>query len=196
VDAKLLRLSTFSGRLTMLKLESMVATAWLGGLCLVSSAATCDLVTLSSAAFENKTVLASSYLANNLRDDGLSFNIDTCSSASVSALQPSAIPALAISNFSGVMQDISNGAIDTLTFPQNSDFLTLLNWKVVLNSDDFKSDLTGKVKLDPTTYLGTVSGSPAPESETESESETYAMLLAGLCVVGFVARRRRPSSQP
>ncbi len=182
----------------MMKLESIAAAAWLGGLCLVSSAATCDLVTLSSAAFENKTVLTSSYLANNVLDDGLSFIIDTCSSVSVNALQASAIPALAVSNFSGVIQDISNGAIDTLTFPHNSGFLTLLSWKGVLNSGDFKSDLTGKVKLDHTTYTGTVSGSPAPESESESESEseTYAMLLAGLGVVGVVARRRRPGSQP
>jgi hypothetical protein len=64
---------------------------------------------------------------------------------------------------------------------------TMLSWIGSLGSGDYTVHVTGMTNLKNAAYLGTVSASPAPEPET------YAMLLAGLGVVGFLARRRRPS---
>jgi hypothetical protein len=63
----------------------------------------------------------------------------------------------------------------------------MLSWIGKLDSGNYTVHVTGITNLKNAAYLGTVSASPAPEPET------YAMLLAGLGVVGFLARRRRPS---
>jgi hypothetical protein len=100
---------------------------------------------------------------------------------SFSALQTFAVSTGAISKFAGVL--VGHGKLASTSSGGN----TMLSWIGSLGSGDYTVHVTGVTNLKNAAYLGTVSASPAPEPET------YAMLLAGLGVVGFLARRRRPS---
>ncbi len=164
----------------MMKLKSIAATALLGGLCIAATANTYNLGILDSSAFDTLGMLSDKYAANSVISDDWNFTIGTHSDVSFSALQTFAVSTGAISNFAGVL--VGHGNLASTSSAGN----TMLSWIGSLGSGDYTVHVTGVTNLKNAAYLGTVSASPAPEPET------YAMLLAGLGVVGFVARRRRP----
>lgn len=164
----------------MMKLKSIAATALLGGLCIAATANTYNLGILDSSAFDTLGMLSDKYAANSVISDDWNFTIGTHSDVSFSALQTFAVSTGAISNFAGVL--VGHGNLASTSSGGN----TMLSWIGSLGSGDYTVHVTGMTNLKNAAYLGTVSASPAPEPET------YAMLLAGLGVVGFVARRRRP----
>jgi hypothetical protein len=165
----------------MMKLKSIAATALLGGLCIAATANTYNLGILDSSAFDTLGMLSDKYAANSVISDDWNFTIGTHSDVSFSALQTFAVSTGAISNFAGVL--VGHGNLASTSSAGN----TMLSWIGSLGSGDYTVHVTGMTNLKNAAYLGTVSASPAPEPET------YAMLLAGLGVVGFLARRRRPS---
>ena len=165
----------------MMKLKSIAATALLGGLCIAATANTYNLGILDSSAFDTLGMLSDKYAANSVISDDWNFTIGTHSDVSFSALQTFAVSTGAISNFAGVL--VGHGNLASTSSAGN----TMLSWIGSLGSGDYTVHVTGVTNLKNAAYLGTVSASPAPDPET------YAMLLAGLGVVGVLARRRRPS---
>ena len=164
-----------------MKLKSIAATALLGGFCIAATATTYNLGTLDSTGFDSSGLFSAKYAANTVLSDDWNFTLGAHSSVSFSALQTFSVAAGAINSFAGVLVG-HTGLTSTLGTHD-----TTLNWFGQLGSGNYTVHITGVVQKNNTVYGGTVSASPAPEPET------YAMLLAGLGVVGFVARRRRPS---
>lgn len=165
----------------MMKLKSIAATALLGGLSIAATANTYNLGTLDSTGFDSAGLFSAKYAANTVLSDDWNFTIGAHSSVSFSALQTFAVAAGAINSFAGVL--VGHTGLTSTTGTHD----TTLNWFGQLGSGDYTVHITGIVQKNNTVYGGTVSASPAPEPET------YAMLLAGLGVVGFLARRRRPN---
>ncbi len=87
-----------------------------------------------------------------------------------------------------VIEDASNTVVATFAGNLGNDvveFYSLTN--TVLTPGDYRLIVTGMNSAAQASYSGNVAITPVPEPES------YALLLAGLGAVGFVARRRQAS---
>ncbi len=85
-----------------------------------------------------------------------------------------------------VIEDASNAVVATFTGNLGNDvveFYSLTN--TVLSMGDYRLIVTGVNSAAQASYSGNIAITPVPEPES------YALLLAGLGAVGFVARRRK-----
>lgn len=129
--------------------------------------------------FSQKFATAGSTIA-----DSWFFQLLTPSSTSFGAQQTFAVDLNAITGFAGTLysQDgtVNYGALTSTIGAKTQE----LSWGGPLASGTYRVDISGVTVADRTQYTATVAALPVPEPET------YAMLLGGLALVGFAARRR------
>jgi hypothetical protein len=164
-----------------MKLKFIAAAALMAS-SFAASAATYDLGTLSPLGFDSWGQSTVRMNAGTSIDDTWTFTILTDSKTSFLASQTFAVASGAISNFSAVLM---GGSFDPAVKDATSQ---TLSWGGVLGAGTYSVRVTGLTALDRTTYVGSVSAAPVPEPET------YAMLLAGLGIMGAVARRKSQKS--
>ncbi|MRW86247.1 PEP-CTERM sorting domain-containing protein [Pseudoduganella sp. FT26W] len=174
-------------------LRAIIATLLLTGAAFSANAAdashTRKAVDLTSGAAKYTASFASG-LASATFTDQFSFHVDTKSllAADVTSTAASAAVGLDLTSFaiykldgtllySGAQK--STGRVD--------------NWKLntsnlVLTAGDYYLQVIGKIN---SAGAGSLSGNIALKALAVPEAETYAMLLAGLGLVGFVARRNK-----
>lgn len=123
-------------------------------------------------------------LAGTAITDSWFFQLLTPSATSFGALQTFSVAQGAITDFAGTLYDINTnvnyGALTNTVGGSNQN----LSWSGALATGSYRVDITGTTAIDRTQYISTVAALPVPEPET------YAMMLAGLALVGAVARRR------
>ena len=155
----------------------LIAAAALLATSFAASAATYDLGTLSPLGFDSWGDSSARLAAGTTIDDIWTFTLLADSTTSFLASQTFAVSSGAISNFSAELLGNSFGASGDATSQT-------LTWGGVLAAGSYSVHVTGLTTVDRTTYVGSVSALPVPEPET------YAMLLAGMGIVGAVARRK------
>lgn len=116
--------------------------------------------------------------------DSWFFQLLTPSSTSFGALQTFSVAEGAITNFAGSLFGVGTntyyGALTNVAAGSNQN----LSWAGPLAAGNYRVDISGVTAVDRSQYIATVAALPVPEPET------YAMMLAGLALVGAVARRR------
>lgn len=137
--------------------------------------------------------VSSSILANHSFDDTWSFVLDVPSSTSVGAQQSFTVKGGGITGFTGELfsgsVSGSHSDLGALAYTQTLDPATLkpvqqnLSWAGNLGSGNYYIEVSGFATT-KTTYSTTIAISPVPEPET------YGMLLVGLGLLGFTARRK------
>ena len=167
-----------------MKLKSVVATAVLAAASFSASATSYDLGVLDPSGFD--TLLGSSikFGANAAINDTWSFTLLAPSSTSFLASQTFAVAEGAITDFSAVLNSTSFG----MTTGAGSQ---TLSWNGALTAGTYVVSITGTTGLSGARYGASVSAIPAPVPEPE----TYAMMLGGLGLLAFTARRRKQKDQ-
>jgi hypothetical protein len=112
--------------------------------------------------------------------DTWTFTIDVPSATSFGALQTFAAPAGAITGFGGELVGYGTFASATVKDDQQT-----LGWSGTLAAGEYTVHIWGTTAAKNTQYVATVSALPVPEPTT------YGMMLGGLALVGFVARRKK-----
>ncbi|MCX7294173.1 FxDxF family PEP-CTERM protein [Janthinobacterium sp.] len=117
-------------------------------------------------------------------DDSWTFKLLTPSWTSLAILQTFTSPEGAIQDISATLIGYRNdkgGFVKRTAIGMQS-----LSWAGpwALDAGEYTVHVTGVTSLTRAQYVGTVSARPVPEPET------YGMLLGGLALVGFAARRR------
>ena len=143
-----------------------------------ASAATYDLGILDPTGSDTLSAITTKFAANSVVDDFWTFKLITPSSASFGALQTFSVVEGAIKDFSATLLGYGN-----LTNTSSAGIQSL-SWDGQLAAGSYTVHVTGLTGLKNAAYLGSVSALPVPEPET------YGMLLGGLALVGFAARRR------
>jgi hypothetical protein len=173
--------------------QAIIATLLLAGAAFSANAADAShaakTVDLTSGASKYTASFASG-LANASFTDVFNFHVTTNSllAADVTSSAASAAVGLDLTAFAVYS---SNG---TLVYSGSQKSTGRVdNWKlnsssVVLAAGDYYLQVIGKVN---SVSAGSLSGNIALKAVAVPEAETYAMLLAGLGLVGFVARRRK-----
>lgn len=162
-----------------MKLKTISAATLLALSSLAASAATFDLGTLDSSAPDTSSGVSSKFALNAVISDTWNFTLDTASLVSFGAQQSFTSMSGAIQNFSGVL--VGYGSLLSITIPTQAN----LSWSGTLAAGTYSVDITGLSAAKNSQYTATLSATPVPEPET------YALLLAGLGVIGFVASRRK-----
>ena len=160
----------------------LAAAAALLATSFAASANTYDLGTLSPLGFDSWGQSSSRVAAGTAIDDTWTFTLLADSTTSFLTSQTFAVPTSAISNFSAVLLGNTFSPLVTDATSQT------LTWGGILAAGTYTVHVTGVANADRTTYLGSVSALPVPEPET------YAMLMAGLGIMGAVARRKAKKS--
>jgi len=143
-----------------------------------ASAAVYDLGTLSPLGFDSWGESTVRLAAGTQIDDTWTFTLLADSTASFLAAQTFSVSSGAIKNFSAELLGTSFGpAVSDATSQK-------LSWGGTLAAGTYSVHVTGLTAADRTTYVGSVSALPVPEPET------YAMMLGGLGILGFAARRK------
>ena len=156
----------------------LVAAATLVASSFAASAATYDLGTLSPLGFDSWGDSSVRIASGTTIDDTWTFTLLKSSTTSFLASQTFAVTSGAISNFSAEL--LGNSFVPGVGTATSQ----TLSWGGILAAGTYSVHVTGLTNADRTTYQGAVSALPVPEPET------YAMLLAGLGIMGLVARRR------
>ena len=116
--------------------------------------------------------------------DSWFFQLLTPSATSFGSLQTFSVEAGAITNFAGSLFGVGTntyyGALTNVAGGSNQS----LSWAGPLAAGIYRVDISGVTAVDRSQYISTVAALPVPEPET------YAMMLAGLALVGAVTRRR------
>ncbi|KAB8057002.1 MULTISPECIES: FxDxF family PEP-CTERM protein [Janthinobacterium] len=144
-----------------------------------ASAATYDLGILDPSGSDTLSAITTKFTAGALVDDFWTFKLVTPSSTSFGALQTFSVVEGAIQDFSATLLGYGSLTNSTAAGVQS------LSWTGPLAAGEYTVHVTGLTGLAKAQYLGSVSALPVPEPET------YGMLLGGLALVGFAARRAR-----
>jgi len=117
-------------------------------------------------------------------NDSWFFQLLTPSSTSFGAQQTFSVDLNAITGFAGTLYNAA-GTVNYGGFNVSAtDTTQNLSWGGPLAAGSYRVDISGVTAADRTQYTSTVAALPVPEPET------YAMMLGGLALVGFAARRR------
>lgn len=162
-----------------MKLKTITAAAVLAMSSLAASAATIDLGTLDSSSPDSSSGVSSKFALNASIADTWTFTLDTASLVSFGAQQSFSALSSAIQNFSGVLVGYGPLALATSANQAN------LSWSGTLAAGTYSVSISGLSAAKNTQYTTTLAATPVPEPET------YALLMAGLGVIGFVASRRK-----
>jgi len=121
-------------------------------------------------------------------------NANTLANISVRSLDQGVDPHLEVWNPQGVsiLDTVCNGNGGPCTTPDPGTFLTLaLTGTYIFGISDFASDETGKYEFQVSCLTGSCPGTiPLPKYP---EPSTYALMLGGLGLVGFLVRKRNGS---
>ncbi|MCV2361543.1 FxDxF family PEP-CTERM protein [Paucibacter sp. TC2R-5] len=159
---------------------NFIAAAVLAASSLSANALTRDLGTMDPTGPDSNS-LSVKYKTLTTFSDSWIFTIGAPSDVSFGAQSSFTALANQIQNFSGVLTGY--GALTkTVDVVKNQ---VNLGWSGQLAAGDYEVVITGKTLVSNTSYTGQVVTTPVPEPTT------YALLLGGLGVVGFVARRRK-----
>ncbi|OBV40648.1 FxDxF family PEP-CTERM protein [Janthinobacterium psychrotolerans] len=116
--------------------------------------------------------------------DSWFFQLLTPSSSSFGALQTFSVAEGAITDFAGSLVGVDSGiSYGALSATPGSSSQSL-SWAAPLAAGNYRVDITGTTAIARSQYVATVAALPVPEPAT------CAMMLAGLALVGAVARRR------
>ena len=152
-----------------------------------------DLLDYSSSELLGSFSLAQGQLAgagNNFFSDKFTFSVTGFNdlSALATSLKPSANSGLTLTGFSlgNASGILFHGALDLINFTAQDQAWSLQSGLTPLAAGNYFLQIDGYV-ASPTggSYSGILAVTPVPEPET------YGMLLAGLGVLGFLARRRK-----
>lgn len=143
-----------------------------------ASAATYNLGILDPSGFDTRASITTNFAANSVVDDLWTFKLLTPSSTSFGALQTFSVAEGMISNFAATLVGYGDLTLTSAAGIQS------LSWAGSLAAGNYEVRVSGLSGLQNGQYVGTVSALPVPEPET------YGMLLGGLALVGFAARRR------
>ncbi|MBB4845581.1 hypothetical protein HNP55_004133 [Paucibacter oligotrophus] len=162
-----------------MKLKIITAAAVLAVSSLAARAATIDLGPLDGSSPDSSSGVSSKFALNASIADTWTFTLDTASQVSFGAQQSFSALSNAIRNFSGVLLGYGPLSLTTSSTQAN------LSWSGTLAAGSYTVNISGLSAARNTQYTTTLAAAPVPEPET------YALLLAGLGVVGFVALRRK-----
>lgn len=117
-------------------------------------------------------------------NDSWFFQLLTPSATSFGAQQTFSVDLNAITGFAGTLYSedgkVNYGSFNSMIGAKTQE----LSWGGPLAAGTYRVDIVGETVARNTQYTATVAALPVPEPET------YAMLLGGLALVGFAARRR------
>ncbi|WP_197047246.1 FxDxF family PEP-CTERM protein [Paucibacter sp. KBW04] len=167
-----------------MKLKTISAAAVLAVSSLAASATTIDLGLLDSSGPDTSSGLSAKFAVNASIADTWTFTLDKASLVSFGAQQSFSSLSSAIHNFSGVL--VGYGPLNLTSTGTQAN----LSWSGSLLAGTYSVNITGLSVAKNTQYTSTLSATPAPATPVP-EPETYALLLAGLGVVGFMASRRK-----
>lgn len=162
-----------------MKLKLIVA-AVLSLSAVAASAASVDLGTLDGTGFDSTGGFSGKFALGAAINDAWSFTLETASNVSFGAQQSFSFGS-GITSFAGVLAGY--GPLTLTVNPANTQ--ANLNWSGLLAAGTYTVNLSGISGARNTTYVTTVAATPVPEPES------YALLMAGLGVLAFVARRRK-----
>lgn len=173
--------------------QAIIATLLLAGAAFSANAADASHAAKTLDLTKNATKYTASFasgLANATFTDKFNFHVTTNSLlvADVTSTALSATSGLDLTSFAVYA---SNGTLLYSATQKSTGVVD--NWKltgssVVLAAGDYYLQVIGKIN---SSGAGSLSGNVALRAVAVPEAETYAMLLAGLGLVGFVARRRK-----
>lgn len=162
-----------------MKLKIITAAAVLAMSSLAATAATIDLGTLDGSSPDSSSGVSSKFALNAAIADTWTFTLETASLVSFGAQQSFSTQSSAIHQFSGLL--VGYGPLTLVASPTQAN----LSWSGTLAAGSYAVNISGLSAAKNTQYTTTLAAAPVPEPET------YALLLAGLGVVGFVASRRK-----
>lgn len=188
-------------------LQSLFVVAMFAGSSLAAHAApvdlshaavdlTQDLLDYSSSELLGSFALAPGQLAgagNNFFSDKFTFSVTGLNdlSALATSLKPSINSGLTLTGFSlgNASGILFQGALDLVNYTAQDQAWSLASGATPLAAGNYFLQIDGYVAA-PTggSYSGILAVTPVPEPET------YGMLLAGLALLGFMARRRKPQA--
>lgn len=161
-------------------LKPIAVAAVLSLSAVAASAASYDLGALDSTGFDSTAGISGKFKLGVAIADSWSFTLDTASYVAFGAQQSFAVG-------SGIVNPV--GVLDgygPLTLSINPTLTQAnLSWTGKLTAGTYTVHLSGISGANNTSYVTTVAAIPVPEPES------YALLMAGLGVLGFVARRRQ-----
>lgn len=158
----------------------LITAAVLSLSAVAASAASYDLGTLDSTGFDSTAGISAKYAQGAAINDSWSFTLGTASYVAFGAQQSFSIGS-GIANAAGVLD--GHGPLTLTINPTKTQ--ANLSWTGQLTAGTYTVHLSGISGANNTSYVTTVAAIPVPEPES------YALLMAGLGVLGFVARRRK-----
>lgn len=165
-----------------MNLKSIAIAALLVSSAGVASAG--NLLELGDITADGALFVSPSYAASEVIDDTWTFTLTGINDVSTLLSRNFSTPIGAISGFAAT---ISGGSLAGFTSLQLDTNVTsqILSFGSVLGAGDYSVAISGLSQRRNTAYTLSVDVTPVPEPET------YALMLAGLGVVGFLARRRK-----
>jgi hypothetical protein len=127
------------------------------------------------------------FAKNALINDNWSFTLLAPADASALVSRTFSKTTGAIGSFSAFMSGGTLAAPVAFSLSSGSSFQNL-DWAGALGTGVYNINVAGKANAANTRYSVLLDVTPVPEPET------YALMLAGLAAVGFVARRRAPKA--
>jgi hypothetical protein len=136
-------------------------------------------ITLDGALFASPP-----YALNTQIDDTWNFTLTGSNDVSALLSRNFSTAAGAIGNFAATISGGSLAASQALQLDTTASSQTL-TFASTLGAGDYSVSVSGLVQRNRTAYTFSVDVTPVPEPET------YALMLAGLGLVGFLAKRRK-----